>query len=95
MTQMAHAIDYSSPALKGDGAKACQNEIVRFVAGIRRPRRTPVTTKQILQWFRATPQEFVHTQLDATLIAGRIRAVPRSLKSTRRHNGVCVYEVTT
>lgn len=92
--QTAHAIDYSSPAIKGDGAKSCQAEIVRFVRGIRRPRSSPVTAKQIAQWLRATPEHFVQQQIDAALLAGRIRISPRSLGSTRRATGSYVYEAT-
>lgn len=89
--QLAHAIDYSDPAIKGDGAKMCQNEIVRFVRGIRGPRQNPATTRQIMKWLRHTPSDFIHEQIDAALMAGRIRAVSRSLTSSRRAKGVCVY----
>lgn len=89
----AQAIDYSSPAIKGDGAKSCEAEIVRFVRGIRGPRRTPVTATQIRKWMRATPEEFVDAQIDKALISGKIRITPRSLGSTRRSSGAYVYEV--
>lgn len=90
--QTAHAIDYSQPGMKGDGARACQNEVVRFVRGVRRPRSTPVTSAQIKRWFRHTPADFVDAQIDAALIAGRIRITPKSLGSTRRASGAYVYE---
>lgn len=90
-TQMAHAIDYSSPAIKGDGAAMCQREIVRFVRGVRGRRQSPVTAAQIVRWFRATPADFVQAQIDATLIAGRINISPRSLGSNRRASGAYVY----
>lgn len=93
--QTAHAIDYSAPGLKIDGAKACQSEIVRFVRGIRGPRKTPVASAHIVRWFRATPAEFVQTQIDAALLAGRIRICPRNLSSTRRAKGAYVYEAST
>lgn len=93
--QTAHAIDYSAPGLKIDGAKACQSEIVRFVRGIRGPRKTPVASAHIVRWFRATPAEFVQAQIDAALLAGRIRIYPRNLGSTRRAKGGYVYEVAT
>jgi len=91
--QTAHAIDYSAPGLKIDGAKACQGEIVRFVRGIRAPRKTPVTSAQIVKWFRATPAEFVQAQIDAALMRDLIRISPRSLGSTRRASGSYVYEI--
>lgn len=90
-THMAHVIDYSSPAIKGDGAAMCQREIVRFVRGVRGPRRSPVTAAQIVRWFRATPADFVQAQIDAALIAGRINISPRSLGSSRRASGAYVY----
>ena len=90
-TRMAQAIDYSSPAIKGDGAAMCQREIVRFVRGVRFPRRSPVTATQIARWLRATPTDFVQAQIDAALIAGRIRISPRSLGSSRRASGAYVY----
>lgn len=88
----AQAIDYSCPAVKGDGAKSCQAEIVRFVRGIRGPRSTPVTAAQIKKWMRATPADFVDAQIDNALISGKIRILPRSLGSTRRASGGYVYE---
>ncbi len=88
----AHAIDYSHHAVKGDGAKSCQAEIVRFVRGIRGPRRAPVTAAQIKKWMRATPADFVDAQIDAALVSGKIRIYPRGLGSTRRASGAYVYE---
>lgn len=89
--QMAHVIDYSHPAVKGDGEKLCQSEIVRFVRGVRRPRTAPVTAAQITKWFRATPAEFIEKQIDEACHAGRISISPRSLGSTRRASGSYVY----
>lgn len=91
--QTAHAINYADPAVKGDGAKSCQSEIVRFVRGIRRPRKAPVTAAQIKKWMRATPDEFVEKQIDAACQAGRIAIRQKSLSSGRRFNGAYVYEV--
>jgi len=88
--QIAHAVDYSAPNC--DGARACQNEIVRFVTGIRRPRKAPVSAAQIRAWFKATPDDFVNNQMDAALAAGRIRIVHKSLSSSRRANGAYAYE---
>ena len=90
--QAAHAINYADPAIKGDGAKSCQCEIVRFVRGIRRPRQSPVTAAQIIKWMRATPRDFVENQIDAACIAGKIRIRQKSLSSGRRFNGSYVYE---
>lgn len=89
--QTAHCINYADPAIKGDGAKSCQAEIVRFVRGVRRPRQAPVTARQIKQWLRVTPADFVDAQIDNALIAGRIHIAPRSLGSTRRASGSYVY----
>ena len=91
--QTAHVIDYSDPACR-DGAKGCQAEIVAFVRGIKRPRENPVTAKQICKWLRVTPDDFVQDQITECVAANRIRAVSRSLSSSRRFNGVCVYEPT-
>ena len=88
----AQAVNYADPAVKGDGAKSCQAEIVRFVRGIRGPRSAPVTAAQIKKWMRATPADFVDTQIDNALISGKIRIFPRSLGSTRRASGGYVYE---
>lgn len=93
--QTAHAIDYSSPSIKGDGAAMAQSEVVRFVRGIRGPRKAPVTAAQIKKWFRATPADFIDAQIDAALLAGRIRIYPRSLGSSRRASGAYVYEAVT
>lgn len=91
--QTAHAINYADPAIKGDGAKSCQCEIVRFVRGVRRPRTTPVTATQIKKWMRATPEDFVEKQIDAACVAGKIHIRQKSLSSGRRFNGSYVYEV--
>lgn len=88
----AQAVNYADPAVKGDGAKSCQAEIVRFVRGIRGPRSAPVTAAQIKKWMRATPADFVDAQIDNALTSGKIRIFPRSLGSTRRASGGYVYE---
>lgn len=90
--QTAHAIDYSHPAIKGDGAAMAQKEIVRFVRGIRRPRTAPVSAAQIKKWFRVTPADFVEKQIDAACAAGKICIRRKSLSSGRRFNGAYVYE---
>lgn len=87
----AHVINYADPACK-DGASACQGAIVKFVRGIRRPRETAVTARQICKWLRVTPDEFVQDQIDAACHAGRIRIRQKSLSSGRRFNGAYVYE---
>ena len=92
--QIAHAIDYSDPGIKGDGAKMCQNEIVRFVRGIRGPRQNPATTRQIMKWLRHTPADFIHAQIDEALLAGKIRIRQKSLSSGRKANGAYFYEAT-
>ncbi|WP_420584884.1 hypothetical protein [Ruegeria sp.] len=91
--QTAHVINYADPAIKGDGAKSCQCEIVRFVRGVRGPRKSPVTATQIKKWLRATPDEFVEEQIDAACAAGKIIIRRKSLSSGRRFNGSYVYEV--
>jgi hypothetical protein len=91
--QTAHAINYADPAIRGDGAKSCQHEIVRFVRGIRRPRTVPVTAAQIKKWLRVTPADFVDEQIDAACNSGRIAIRQKSLSSGRRFNGAYVYEV--
>ena len=89
----AHVINYADPAIKGDGAKSCRTEIVRFVRGIRRPRQAPVTAKQIINWMRATPAEFVQEQIDEAILLGKIAIRQKSLSSGRRFNGSYVYEI--
>lgn len=91
--QTAHAIDYSDPCLKVDGAKACRGEIVRYVRGVRSPRKAPVTAAQIKKWMRLTPGEFVDEQIEAACVSGLIRCVAKSLRSHRRANGAYAYEV--
>lgn len=91
VSQTSRAIDYSSPGINGDGAKMCQNEIVKFVRGIRGPRSQPVTAAQIVRWMRATPSDFVQAQIDAALMTGRLEIHPRSLGSSRRASGAYVY----
>lgn len=91
-THIDRTIDYSAAGIKGDGPAMCQRAIVRFVKGIRGPRQSPVTAAQIVRWFGATPADFVKAQIDAALLAGRIRIAPRSLGSTRRPSGAYVYE---
>ena len=89
--QTAHVINYADRACR-DGAEGCQPEIVAFVRGIKRPRTNPVTTRQICKWLRVTPDDFVQDQITECIANNRIRAVSRSLTSSRRFNGVCVYE---
>jgi|GEM_PF-2455633 len=87
------AIDFSSPAIKGNGAAALQRRIVAFVRGIRRPRQNPVSATQIKKWFRATPADFVDAQIDAAMSAGKIRIVANKLGSHRRSKGAYSYEI--
>lgn len=91
--QNAHALDYSHPSIKGDGAAMAQREIVRFVRGIRRPRSAAVTAAQIKKWFRATPGDFIERQIDAACNSGKIVIRQKSLSSGRKFNGAYVYEV--
>lgn len=90
----AQAINYADPAVRGDGAKSLQAEIVRFVRGIRRPRGAPVTAEQIRRWCSASPADFVDAQIDAACVSGRIRIVAKSLKSHRAARGAYAYEIT-
>ncbi|WP_171232195.1 hypothetical protein [Ruegeria sp. HKCCA4812] len=88
----AHVVNFADPRCK-NGAVACQCEIVRFVRGVRGPRKSPVTATQIKKWLRATPDEFVEAQIDAALSAGKITIRRKSLSSGRRYGGSYVYEV--
>lgn len=88
----AHCINYADPAIKGDGAKSCQAEIVSFVRGVRGPRATPVTARQIKKWLRVTPDDFIEEQLDAACMSGHIAIRQKSLSSGRRAPGAYVYE---
>lgn len=91
--QLAHVINYADPACK-DGKKHCQNEIVRFVRGIKRPRKNAVTKTQICNWLKVTPDDFVQEQIAAACNAGKIYIRQKSLSSGRRFNGAYVYEAT-
>ena len=86
-------ITYHADNLRCDGTAALQKQIVRYVAGIRGKRQSPVTEAQILRWFRGTEPDFIRAQLTALCIAGRIRICQRSLSSRRRANGGYVYEI--
>lgn len=90
--QTAHAINYADPRIKGDGARMAQNEIVRFVKGIRGRRSNPVSARQIKKWLRHTPSDFVDEQITAACADGRICIRQKSLSSGRRFNGAYVYE---
>ena len=92
-THISRLIDYSAPNLTFDGAVALQRQIVRFVGGIRNLRLHPVTRRQIIKWFRSTPDSFVDTQLVEVCVDERLRVYRRSMSSGRRWNGVSVYEV--
>ena len=83
-------IDWSAV---NDGDRCMQAAIVRFVRGYRGLRREPVTKRQIMRQFRATPSEFVEQGLLEVVTSGRVRCLSRSLGSRRRANGVSVYEL--
>ena len=91
--QLAHHIDFSDPGIKGDGARMAENEVVRFVRGVRRPRTAAVSAQQIRKWFRHTPDAFVDAAIDAALLAERIVIRRRTVTSGRRANGGYVYEI--
>ena len=91
--QMAHAIDFSDPALP-DGGRLCRGEIKRFVRGIRRPRSAPVSAAQIRKWLRHTAPDFIDQQIDQMLRDGTLRIVAKSLRSHRRSNGAYAYELS-
>lgn len=86
--QTAHVINFADAP---EGARYCRGEILRFVRGIRGPRENGVTTRQICKWLRATPDDFVHEQINDLITAGKIEPRMRSLSSGRRFNGVSVY----
>jgi hypothetical protein len=91
-TDASRLIDYSSPAIKGDGAAMLRRGIQKFCAGIRGPRENPVSEKQIVQWFRSTDAEFVREQITEACTRGLIRCCQKSLTSSRRYRGAYVYE---
>lgn len=92
-THISRQIDYSSANLKFEGDEALRAQIVNFVGGIKRPRTSPVSATQIVNWFRGTPAEFVKEQLTRATADGGVQIGPRSLSSARRWNGAYVYWV--
>lgn len=93
-TSPCRLIQYHAANLAFDGSAALQKQIIAFIQGVRGERQTPVTEKQIVDWFRATDPAFVRHQLTEVCGDGRVRIYPRSLSSSRRHNGGYVYEVS-
>lgn len=91
-TSPCRLIQYHADNLAFDGAAALQKQIISFIRGIRGERQAPVTEKQIIDWFRATDPAFVRLQLTEVCGDGRVRVYPRSLSSSRRHNGSYTYE---
>ena len=86
-TPTARVIDWSASNIRGDGAEILQRHIVAYVFGVKGRRRSKVPMKSIVQWFSATPAEFVVTQIDALVDDNRIA------KTTMR-NGNNRFEVT-
>ncbi len=68
-TDYSRKIDWS--AVK-DARVSMRRQVVRFIHGIKKPRETPVTTKQILAWFHGTPWEFVNQVLQDAVDANEI-----------------------
>lgn len=87
-------IDWSADNLKVDGKNACKAQILRFVYGIKGPRKYPATTKQIFAWVSCTPESFVNECIDALLDDGEMKIRMSSLSSRRRANGGYVYEIS-
>ena len=50
-------------------------EALRFIRGIRGPRQSPVTRKQIGEWLFATPAEHVDAALVELIAEGKITTV--------------------
>lgn len=85
------AIDFSAP-LKFDGAAALRKRIASYVQGVRGTRQNAVTERQILRWFRGTPEAFVKARLSEVCASGQVRCCAASLGSARRHDGAYAYE---
>ena len=62
-------------------ARAVHAEVLRFVRGIRGPRRNPVTRTQIGAWLARTPGEAVDAALVDLIAEGKVGAEPLSLRS--------------
>ncbi|MDA8232764.1 MAG: hypothetical protein M0006_15645 [Magnetospirillum sp.] len=74
-----------------DGEAALARMVIKFIGGIRGPRGTPVTLKQIEQWFRATDKVFLGKVLTTLVYDGKVMIGQRSFNSSRRANGSYVY----
>jgi hypothetical protein len=94
-TPACRLIEYHAANLSFDGAAALRQQIMAYVRGVRGQRLTPVTEKQIIDWFRATDAAFLRRQLTEVVALGQVRICSRSLSSNRRHNGGYVYEIAT
>lgn len=84
---------YHAPGLGAEGRERLIHEILRFVGGIRHPRTVPVSRKRIETWFHATDRKFLGQVMTALIVEGRLMIRPRSLGSSRRHNGAYVYSL--
>lgn len=84
---------YDWSAVKGDNKALMVSSIVRFVDGLHKARTVLVSKKQIVDWFKGTPAEFVEQGISDALSEGLIRCCANTLGSHMRSNGSYVYEV--
>lgn len=90
LAKQDRAIDWS--AVKGDALAAMRRAVLRFVRGYRGERKNEVTRKQILDWFKGTPSEFVEDAILDAVTRDELRPCRAAL--VQRSNSKTVYEIT-
>ena len=88
MTHTHRAVDFSAIP---NGHQELVAAVGGYVRGIRGPRIDGVSRRDMLKWFRATPEAAIDRAINDALLQSHIRIVRRSLGSTRRANGAYRY----
>ena len=78
-TPVERVIDFSQITAGVGGRYMCKRRICEFVMGIRGPRENPVSFKQINNWVRTTPEEFVDSCLNDLIEQGSVVIARASL----------------
>jgi hypothetical protein len=89
-THDSRHIDYAATI---NGRVMLGNMLVMFIRGIKGPRQSPVSLKQITTWFRGTDASFVETVLDELISAERVTIVRNSLRYGNNSKQAYYYDV--
>lgn len=76
-----------------NGKAALKGLILGYVAGIRGPRQSAVSLRDIEKWFHATPKAFIGECLNELILEGTVAIMRNGPRTAQSHRQGYSYEV--